>query len=70
MATVRLEQQNGELMFEVADNGIGFDPGATGYGTGLQGMADRLAALGGELHVDSGPGRGTTITGRLSFATS
>jgi len=64
-ATIRLEQQNGELMFEVADDGIGFDPGATGYGTGLQGMADRLSALGGELEVRSAPGEGTTVAGRL-----
>ena len=28
----------------------GFDPGATAYGTGLQGMADRLDAIGGSLH--------------------
>jgi signal transduction histidine kinase len=30
-------------------------------------MADRLAALGGELDVSSAPGRGTTVTGRLPF---
>ena len=28
-------------------------------------MSDRLAALGGSCQVDSGPGRGTTITGRI-----
>jgi len=31
-------------------------------------MADRLAALGGELEVHSEPGSGTTVTGRLSVA--
>ena len=30
----------------VRDDGAGFDPAATGYGTGLQGMADRLEAVG------------------------
>ena len=34
-------------------------------GTGLQGMADRLAALGGTLRIRSQPGHGTTLTGRL-----
>jgi signal transduction histidine kinase len=34
-------------------------------GTGLQGMADRLAAAGGSLRVRSAPGTGTTIHGRL-----
>jgi signal transduction histidine kinase len=28
-------------------------------------MADRLAALGGQLEVKSAPGHGTTVTGRL-----
>ena len=40
----------------------------TGYGTGLQGMEDRLAALGGELVVTSAPGDGTAVAGRLPVA--
>jgi signal transduction histidine kinase len=64
-AEVRLAQTNGELTFEVVDDGNGFDPAETGYGTGLQGMADRLDALGGTLEVRSAPGAGTTITGRV-----
>ena len=62
---IRLAENNGHLTFEVADDGMGFDPGATGYGTGLQGMADRLAALGGGLEVRSAPGNGTAILGQL-----
>jgi signal transduction histidine kinase len=64
-AIVRLTEHNGELSFEVTDDGRGFDTSTTSYGTGLQGMADRLSALGGELEVRSGPGQGTTVTGRL-----
>ena len=64
-ATVRLTNGNGELRFEVRDDGLGFDPRSTTYGTGLQGMADRLAALGGELAVTSAPGDGTAVAGRL-----
>jgi hypothetical protein len=30
-------------------------------------MSDRLAALGGSCQVDSGPGRGTTIAGRIAI---
>jgi len=37
----------------------------TSYGTGLQGMADRLAALGGELRVTSAPGEGTIVEGSV-----
>jgi signal transduction histidine kinase len=63
-AYVRLSQAEGLLTFEVEDDGAGFDPAATGYGTGLQGMADRLDAIGGTLLVRSEPGRGTTVIGR------
>ena len=35
-------------------------------GTGLRNMSDRLAALGGSCQVDSFPGRGTTVAGRIS----
>jgi signal transduction histidine kinase len=67
-ATVRLDQRGGYLDFEVADDGVGFDPSAAGYGTGTQGMADRLAALGGELVVTSSPGAGTKVTGKIPVA--
>ena len=64
-ATVALREAPGRLEFRISDDGVGFDAGATSYGTGLQGMADRLAALGGTLAVASMPGRGTAITGSL-----
>jgi signal transduction histidine kinase len=64
-AEVRLAQANGELTFEVSDYGDGFDPAQTGYGTGLQGIDDRLDAIGGTLEVRSAPGEGTTVTGRI-----
>jgi signal transduction histidine kinase len=64
-ARVRLAQQDGVLRFEVEDDGAGFDADATGYGTGLQGMADRLDAIGGTLDVRSAPGGGTTIVGSV-----
>jgi signal transduction histidine kinase len=66
--TVTLSRANGSLAFAVADDGRGFDPSETGYGTGLQGIADRLGALDGELEVTSRPGTGTTVSGRLPIA--
>ncbi len=68
-ATVSLSRANGSLEFAVADDGRGFDPTATGYGTGLQGIADRLGALDGELEIMSRPGSGTTVRGRLPIGT-
>jgi len=62
---IRLSQSNGSLSFEVVDEGRGFDPDAVATGSGLQGMADRLAAVGGSLEIRSAPGRGTTVAGRV-----
>jgi signal transduction histidine kinase len=66
---VRLLEQNGDLVFEVRDDGVGFDPDAARVGTGLRGMADRLQAVGGELELASAPGSGTTIGGRVPVGT-
>jgi signal transduction histidine kinase len=62
---VRLRAANGDLSFEVSDDGRGFDPERTPMGSGLVNMADRLAALGGSLEVRSRPGEGATVAGRL-----
>ncbi len=67
---VRLGEQDGRIAFEVTDDGEGFDPELRGYGTGLQGMADRLAALAGELIVTSSPGAGTTVKGSVPVPVS
>jgi signal transduction histidine kinase len=65
-ATVSLAQTNGTLTFAVADDGVGFTVGErASTGTGLQGMADRLDAIGGVLEIRSAPGEGTTILGRV-----
>jgi signal transduction histidine kinase len=53
------------VRFTVADTGPGFDPTTVGNGSGLQNMADRLAAVGGELSVLSRPGSGTTVVGSV-----
>ncbi len=65
LATVTVTQFDGRLEFSVADDGAGFDPAAASRGTGLQGMADRLSALGGLLRIESAPGHGTTISGTM-----
>jgi signal transduction histidine kinase len=62
---VRLRVASNDLICSIEDDGPGFDPGRTSIGTGLQGMADRLAAEGGSLLVEAVPGAGTTIVGRL-----
>jgi signal transduction histidine kinase len=65
-ASVRVLRENGYAVVEIEDNGIGgADPSA---GTGLRGLADRLAALDGRLEVDSPPGVGTTVRARIPCA--
>jgi signal transduction histidine kinase len=60
--TISARRCDGGLEVEVGDNGIG---GADPNGSGLRGLADRVAALDGHLRVDSPAGRGTRITAEL-----
>jgi signal transduction histidine kinase len=58
-AHVRVTRADGAAVVEVRDDGIG-GADASG-GTGLRGLADRLAALDGDLEVHSPPGGGTVV---------
>ena len=64
-ARVTLCQDSQHLTFTVADDGKGFDPATTPIGTGLHGITDRLAAIGGSIGIASAPGHGTRITGQV-----
>jgi signal transduction histidine kinase len=66
---IRLRQTEGELRFEVADDGVGFEPDTTTHGTGLQGIADRLDALGGRFEIRAALGEGTTLIGLVPSRT-
>jgi signal transduction histidine kinase len=58
-ASVTMTKGNGRLAVEISDDGVG---GADiDLGTGLRGLTDRVAALEGQLEVDSKPRRGTTV---------
>jgi len=57
-----LARDAGGLRFTVVDTGPGIDP-ETARGFGLQGMDDRVAAVGGTLEFRSLPGEGTTVSG-------
>jgi signal transduction histidine kinase len=64
-AVLRLSETDGSLEFAIHDDGAGFEPRTTPKGMGLQIMLDRVEALGGTLSVESAPGEGTTVTGRV-----
>jgi signal transduction histidine kinase len=55
----------GELWFDVRDDGPGADDAALAGGVGLTNMHDRLAAVGGHVHVVSHRGIGTCVFGRV-----
>ena len=63
--TVTITEADGELRFEVADDGPGFDVAAAAMGHGFVNMRDRLGAIGGILEVDSAPGQGSRIRGHV-----
>jgi signal transduction histidine kinase len=61
-ASVTARVADGSLRVQVRDNGVG---GARRGGTGLTGLADRLAALDGQLRVESPVGGGTLVAADL-----
>jgi signal transduction histidine kinase len=65
-AEVEIERANGTLVVEVRDDGIGgADPAR---GSGLRGLADRVAAVDGRLVVTSEPGTGTIVHAEIPCA--
>jgi signal transduction histidine kinase len=61
---VRLGELDEDLVFEVRDDGVGFDIAAV-TSNGMVNMTDRVEAIGGILTVQSRPGAGTTLSGRV-----
>jgi signal transduction histidine kinase len=65
-ASVRVSRRDGLAVIEIADDGVGGADETAG--TGLQGLADRVAALDGTLRILSPPGAGTVVTAELPCA--
>jgi PAS domain S-box-containing protein len=63
---VALRRSSEEIELTVQDLGAGFNLGATdGFSLGLTSMKERLAAVGGQLRIQSIPGHGTTVRARV-----
>jgi signal transduction histidine kinase len=60
---VRIWEEDATLLFEIADDGSGFESRDRRGGVGVANMRDRVGALGGQLHIDSAPSRGTRVIG-------
>jgi signal transduction histidine kinase len=66
--TVHVRGDGTELCVELVDDGAGFDTAGTGFGHGFENMQDRLGAIGGQLAVESAPGKGTTVRATIPSA--
>jgi two-component system sensor histidine kinase DegS len=71
-ADVVLRQTEAEIQASLRDDGIGFDPNAANkdQGLGLPSMKERIKRLGGELKIESSPGKGARLSFVLPLATS
>lgn len=67
--TMRVWADAGDLFFEVADDGPGFDPTEVMRGHGLVNIADRVGSVGGEMGWASAPGAGMRVWGRVPAGT-
>jgi signal transduction histidine kinase len=63
--TVTVTADDDRLVFEVADDGMGFDPTSVAESHGFVNMRDRVGAHGGDLVVESSQGHGTRVRGEL-----
>ncbi|MCW5853391.1 MAG: HAMP domain-containing protein [Anaerolineae bacterium] len=67
-ARVTVRREDGWVMLDIVDDGMGFDPQtprkAGSHGLGLVGMRERMALIGGELNIQAAEGGGTRITAR------
>jgi signal transduction histidine kinase len=63
--TLSVRVEGTSLTFDVIDSGMGFEMGHSAAGQGFDNMSDRLGAYGGELIVESSPGHGTSVRGRV-----
>ena len=60
--TIGVEQRNGLMVLHIEDNGRGFSPLTNQAGYGLRSMRDRARLIGGQIDIDSVPGKGTKVT--------
>jgi len=66
-ASIKISIENGNIVMEVSDEGVGFDTNQAYSGQGLRNMRERGQLLGGEVVIDSKPGSGTRVTSQVKI---
>jgi len=73
-ARINLTRKNNELFIEIKDDGVGFDVSKitnieeSGRGRGVFSMKERIGLLGGSCGIESKPGQGTVVRGRVPIS--
>ncbi len=67
-ARIVLRETDSQLCFSVSDDGPGFRHDSARVGAGMVNMRDRITSVGGKLSVDSHPGQGTRVNGRIPLS--
>ncbi len=68
--TITFASKGKSLKITIADDGKGFRKTKRGRGIGMRNIASRIEKLNGEWHIDSTPGKGTTITLQIPVSSS
>ena len=63
--TVAVSSTEKDLLYGIADDGVGFDEGSASTGNGLQNLRDRAGSIGGQIDIQSELGDGTRIELRV-----
>lgn len=69
-AEVCLMEEPESFLLSIRDNGKGFEPNSSHYRVGLSGIEERVNSLGGNLKIQSSPGRGTEVIVRIPHPSS
>ena len=67
--TLSLRAEDGAVVLEIADDGVGFEPDGAVAGLGLRNMRERAFNIGARLDVESRPGAGTRLVLRMRAPT-
>jgi PAS domain S-box-containing protein len=67
LVLIRLQADAEQIILTISDNGKGFDPAQHKKGLGFTSIANRASLFGGKMHIETAPGKGSTVTIAVPF---